>query len=174
MVLETKDDCQVQERYWFRLTQFRFDLNYYSYYFKHCVKCQRWIKGTLLLFTTLFTSIWTSWGDYASVKWICSIAILALQTVNSISEIFPYENRKQELREMGCLLEPVYDEMESDWLKVASGEMSVEEIDIKILEYARKRREIEQHYFKDDALPDNVTIKERATSETNLYFETRF
>lgn len=174
MSVEIRENTQRQEQYWNRMTQFKFDLNYYSYEFKHCVKCQRWIKGGFLFLTALFTGAWTTWGEMEAVKWVCSIAIFILQAVNSISEIFPYETRKGELREMSSLLEPIYDDMEADWFQVSAADLDDDEITAKILAYSKKIRSIKRHYFKDDAIPDNKKIKAKAKEETDLYFQTRF
>ena len=174
MSIEIRESNQRPEQYWNRLTQLKFDLNYYSYEFKHCVRCQRWIKGAFLLLTALFTGAWTTWGDIESVKWVCSIAIFILQAVNSISEIFPYETRKEELREMSSLLEPIYDDMETDWFRVSAGELDDDEITDKIRTYSREIMNIKRHYFKDDAIPDNKKIKAKAKEEADTYFQTRF
>lgn len=167
-----QEDTRTQEHYWNRMAQFKFDLNYYSYYFSYCVNFLRYWKVTISVLTALVTGAWMNWGDNSTVKMVCAILILVFQGLNAASELFPFENRKRELREMSLLLEPVYEDMEADWLRIAEGEMSKDEVAEKLKKYEKQRRDILQHYFKDDAIPDNKKIRDKASRETRKYIQT--
>lgn len=169
-----REDTRTQEHYWNRMAQFKFDLNYYSYYFSFCVRFLRCWKIAISALTALVTGAWMNWGENTNVKLVCAILILLFQGLNAASELFPFENRKRELREMKILLEPVYEDMEADWLRIAEGEMSKEEVAQKFKEYDKKKRDILQHYFKDDDLPDNKQVREKAKRETDMYIQNNF
>lgn len=166
------EDTKTQEHYWNRMAQFKFDLNYYSYYFSYCVDFLRYWKISISVLTALVTGAWMNWGDNATVGMICAILILILQGLNAASELFPFENRKRELREMELLLDPVYEDMEADWLRIADGELSKEEVAQKLKTYEKRKRDILQHYFKDDSIPDNRKVREKAKRETKKYILT--
>ena len=167
-----QENTKTQEHYWNRMAQFKFDLNYYSYYFSFCVKFLRYWKIAISVVTALVTGAWMNWGKSATVGLACAIVILILQGLNAASELFPHENRKRELREMELLLEPVYEDMEADWFRIAEGEMNRDEVAEKLKEYEKKKREILQHYFKDDAIPDRKKVREKANRETRDYIQT--
>lgn len=171
MVSNAEVDTKAQERFWNKLTQFKFDLNYYSYHFSLCVVTLRWIRMGTSALTALFTGAWMTWSDNHWIEIICPIAIFALQVFSAASEVFPYEKRKQELRELSNLLELVYSEMEQDWLSIADGQLSKNQIIDKISYYEKRRHDIQQHYFRDDALPENKRIMEKAEVETGIYFK---
>ena len=55
MTTVVQEDTKTQEHYWNRMTQFKFDLNYYSYYFSYCVNFLRYWKITVSVLTALVT-----------------------------------------------------------------------------------------------------------------------
>lgn len=97
--------------------------------------------------------------------------ILAAQVVSAISEKFPYESRKLELREMIAELEPVYLEMENDWRSIQNLKMSNRKIQETIQKYDKKQVEIKRHYFKDDSLPELDKLRLQADEKTEEYFK---
>ena len=112
-----------------------------------------------------------TWNDIAAVGTICAIIIVAAQVVSAISEKFPYESRKLELRELIAELEPVYLEMENDWRSVQNLKMSNSKIQETIQGYDKKQAEIKRHYFKDDSLPESEKLRLQADERTEEYFE---
>ncbi len=167
-------DTKTQETYWHKLTQFKFDLIYYSLQFSFCVRIMRWIRISSAVMTALVTGAWMNWNEITAVRVICAIMIFVLQAVSAGAELLPYDKRKQEIREMLNLLGPIYDEMEADWLKVSGGQYTKEEIRNITYAYAAKQRDIHQHFFKDDALPEKKKLEKKADEETSVYFKTMF
>lgn len=167
-------NTQIQNHFWNKLTQFKFDLVLYSLYFSECVTYIRLIKITCLTLSAIFTGIWMNWGDNQTIKVICAVAIFVLQIANTLSENLPFENRKKELRELELLQEPIYTEMESDWFRIVNGDFTHKEIEDKLVDYERKRRDIKQHYFREDAIPRRKRIEDKARAETDLYITTNF
>ena len=112
-----------------------------------------------------------NWASIPSVGTICGVVILILQAVSAISEHFPYESRKLELREMLAELNPLYLEMENDWRTIYSLKMSNSKIQEAIYRYELKQNNIKRHYFKDDALSDNEKLRTKADEKTEEYFK---
>ena len=167
-------DITMQETYWHKLTQFKFELNYYSLHFSLCVKIIRWLRVSSATLTALATGAWMNWNDIPAVRVFCAIAILVLQAISAGVELLPYDKRKQEIREMINSLAPIYDAMEEDWVKISDGQFTKEDIRKKTYEYTEKKREIEKYFFKEDVLPEKKKIEEKAEKDTAAYFNTLF
>ena len=164
-------DTQLYSTFWRKLQQTKFDLIYYGLHFNSCVKISRRIKYAIIGITVLATGAWITWNGIAIVGTICAIVILVAQVVSAISEKFPYESRKLELRELLAELEPVYLEMENDWRSIQNLKMSNPKIQETIQKYDKKQAEIKRHYFKDDSLPDLDKLRLQADEKTEEYFK---
>lgn len=171
MAINEELDEQLYSTFWKKIQQSKFDLNYYGLHFNSCVKISRWIKYAIIGTTTLTTGAWMTWSTIPVVGTICAITILVSQVISAISEKFPYESRKLELREMLDELEPLYLKMEDDWRSIQNLKMSNNKIQEAIQKYDRKQAEIKRHYFKDDALPEREKIRTQADDLTEEYFK---
>lgn len=169
MPVVTDIDTRNQEHFWNKLTQLKFDLNYYYGHFADCVKILRGIRIGIVAVTAGVSGIWMTWSDIEWVRFVCPIAVLVLQIFNAILDVFPYEKRKQDLRELTNLLNPVYTDMETDWYMIAEGQYTHEEIVQKTINYEKRRQDIQQHYLKDDVLPERKYIVKKAEKETSAY-----
>lgn len=171
MLLNEELDKQLYSAYWHKLQQAKYDLIYYDIHFNCCTTVIRRIKYTTIGVTALATGAWISWNAVPNIGTICAILIWLVQVISALSEKFPYEGRKLELREMITELEPLYIQMESDWRMVQSLKMSNQGISEAILRYDQKQADIKRHYFKDDALPEREKIKTKADNLTEEYFK---
>lgn len=169
---KTEANFKIQNSFWNIFQQFKFDLIYYSLHFSRCVKIIRTIKYVTLGATALATSVWMAWNHIRWVSIVCPIIILVLQVFTAVSDQFPFENRKLEIREMTTELDKLYIEMEANWRKIANGDLKESQIRKLISDYEIKRDEIEKHYFKNDSLPENAKLVDKATEKTHDYFET--
>ena len=167
---ETIDDT-LYNGFWSKLQQFKFDIIYYNVHFNACVRITRTIKYVIVGLTALATGAWMSWNDISVVSITCAIVILILQGVSAISEWFPFEKRKNELRELTAELEPLYLEMESDWRKINCYEVNDDYVLEALNIYAQKQADIKRHYFKDDALPESEKYHAKADDLTEEYFK---
>lgn len=168
------NDVKPQEIYWHKLTQFKYDLNYYSLHFSFCVKAMRWIRISSAGMTALVTGAWINWNEVTLVRVTCAVLILVLQAISAGVELLPYDKRKQEIREMLILLRPIYEEMEADWTRILDGQFTKDAIQKKTQHYVVEWREKQQHFFKDDALPENKKLEKKADEDTSVYFKTMF
>ena len=167
----SNENVQIQQVYWRKLHQFKFDLIYLSLHFNLCVSIMRWIKYISVGLTVLTTGIWMYWYYIQSVSVSCAIVILIIQVFNALSELLPFDNRKLEIREMSNELDNVYLQMESDWLQISDGKLTITEIRSLIKTYAEKRADIEKHYFKNDSLPYSKRIDNLANDKVESYFK---
>lgn len=161
----------IKEYYWSKLCQFKFDLEYYGLHFNRCVSSIRIRKVLFAIGTAIFAGAWMEWNDVKWINKICPIAVFILQVLSAIVEFLPHDNRQIEIREMVDLLEPVYRNMETDWVSITVGEYTIEEIKDKTNSYQTKIDDIKSKFFRDDFLPQSKKISEKALSETNKYFE---
>lgn len=162
---------QTQRCYWIKLQQFKFDLIYYSLHFSDCTSKLRSIKYISTVGTIVATFIWRKWSNVDCVDIVCMILIFLLQILSAVSEQFPYEKRRQELREMCNELAPLYIKMESDWRWIANGKYNIAEIEKLIKQYETRQSNIKKHYFKEDTLPEKKRIENNANIKTKEYFD---
>ncbi|MBP3633719.1 MAG: hypothetical protein J6J43_04005 [Oscillospiraceae bacterium] len=167
---EVQDIQKQAQHFWNKLTQFKFDLNYFQCHFSACVVASRWLHIIASVATMLATGAWMNWYEIEWVRMTCMIAILLLQGFNMVVDFLPYDNRKQELREMSNLLDPIYSDMEQDWYAIANGEVLKNEIEKKIRVYEQRRQAVQQHFLKNDTLPERKRILQKAEEETAAYF----
>ena len=164
-------DQKLYAAFWSKLQQAKFDIIYYSLHFNHYVVVARIIKYLIIGATSLATGAWMSWNGIPAISMICGIAILLLQAISAVSEWFPYESRKTELREMLAELEPLYLNMENDWRSIYGMKMSNPKIQDSIQWYDQKQAEIKRHYFKNDALTEIEKLRIKADEQTEEYFK---
>lgn len=167
----TAIDQSLYNAFWRKLQQSKYDIIYYDLHFKECVSISRKIKYTVVGLTSLATGAWMSWSGNAIICVLCPIIIFILQAVSAVSDLFPFENRKIELRELSTELEQLYIEMETDWRKIQALEITNESIRSLIEKYALRQADISKHYFKDDALPIKERIRTKADNLTEEYYK---
>lgn len=169
--VNTELDENLYAAYWNNLQQLKFDIFYYDEHFKDCVLISKKIKYVIVGLTSLATGAWIGWSSNSIICIICAIFIWLLQGVSAVSDFFPYENRKQELRDLTAELEPLYIDMETDWRKIQALEISNDGISSRIHKYALHKANIRKHFFKDDALPIKEKLWTRADDMTEEYFK---
>jgi len=169
-IVENREvDFFSHKHFWAKLGQFKFDLVLYSLHFSDCVSILRWSRIGTAVLTALAAGAWMQWKDISYVNTICPAIILILQALNAGVEFLPYDNRKQELRELIDLLEPIYNEMERDWVSIVRGELTIEQIDGKIYNYQNRRTEIVKNFLKNDAIPHRKILVQKAKTEADCY-----
>lgn len=170
-VVNEELDERLYRTFWNKLQQSKYDLIYYGLHFNACVKNIRIIKYSIIGVTSLATGTWMNWNNIAWIGSTCAIFILISQTISAVSEKLPFESRKLELRELLAELEPIYINMENDWLSVQNLKVSNSKIQELIQIYDKKQSEIKRRYFKDDALPESEKLRLKADEKTEEYFK---
>lgn len=129
------------------------------------------MKYLIVGLTALSSGVLISFNSIKPLVISCSVIIIVLQAFSAISDIFPYEKRKNELRELGNELEDLYNKMEYDWRILFNEKKTVAEINDYIDKYATNISHLERNYLKDDALPEIEKIKQIAELKTSDYFK---
>lgn len=169
--MNKKTNDYYQKCFWNKLQQIKFEIIYYNLHMAECVKISRLIKIISICLTVLSTSLLLGFYNILTIRIVCAIIIVIVPIFNALSENLPYEKRAIELREMSVEYNRVYNVMETDWRKIANGEISYGDINLLIQDYDIKFSEIDAHYFKNDALPDNKKVEEKANQKAEDYFK---
>ena len=95
----------MQLRYWNQMTQFKYELYYFSVCFERCVKLNRHIKIVIAIASSSAIAAWTQWTQL-SCLW--GLIIVIGQLIGVINEYLPYQQRIKELSEMQPELNALY------------------------------------------------------------------
>ena len=161
----------MQKTYWKKLTQYKFNLFYFDAHFSRCVRMDRRIKIFCAIASSAAIAAWATWQK---ISFLWGLIIVISQVVTAINEILPYKKRIEELSNLRSELTPIYNNMEKDWYDVANGSLTENEINDRCYSYMEQWRQIDDKYFKSDALPRISKCMEAAEIEKNSYFETNY
>ena len=159
-----------QENFWSKMTRLKYDICYYERYFARCVLISRILTGITVGGTSIATLLWMEYHEIAAFAQWCPYVILALQIMSVFKDHFPYDGRKNALRELTDELVPIYEDMEADWQMISIGSYEEEEIISKATSYAKEIEKIRKHYFKDDALPEIEKLIQKSDEEVDRYY----
>ncbi|MBO4714701.1 MAG: hypothetical protein J5672_01220 [Verrucomicrobia bacterium] len=161
------NNYKIQNTFWLKLQQFKFDLIYYNLHFERCMFIIKVMNYSLLLIcVTALIKNWSTW-----LTKLCTLISLLTFYFGGISKLLPYEKRKEEIIKMTNGLDPLYVKMEADWRKISNGEMTLIEIEKKLAYYEKQQLKIKNKYFNDDVLPYRTKLEEKASKLTDEYFQ---
>ena len=163
-------DFVSQENFWSKMTRLKYDIYYSDFYFARCVRILRFWKYVTVGGTSIATLLWMEFNHVSFLSKVLPFIIFGLQVLTIIKDWFPYDDRKKELRELVEELRPIYENMEGDWQRIATGHFSKQEIIEKTTAYSQKIEKLRKHYFKDDTLPTKQKLIEKADAEVNKYY----
>lgn len=161
----------MQETYWNKLTQYKFCLCYFDMHFSRCVCIDRRIKIFCAIASSTAIAAWATWQK---LSFLWGLIIVLSQVITAINEILPYKKRIEELSNLRSELTPIYNSMEKIWHDVANGSLTENAIKDRCYSYVEQWSQIDDKYFKSDALPRISKCLEAAEKEKNSYFETNF
>ena len=167
----TDDEFYYQKSFWKKLQQLKYDIIYLTQHFKRCVTILRAIKYAMVVLTALSVAALTAWFSIEWVRFLCLFASIICQVISALSEYFPFETRKSEIREMVGKLDVMYNEAESFWREIANGEIPICDIRTQMAVFMKREQEIQSNYLKNDVLPEIEKIVTIATNKTIDYFE---
>lgn len=114
---------------------------------------------------------WTLWEDFSYV-WAFIIAVS--QVLTAIRSFLPYSRRLKFLVPFIESLKLLYNKIEYNWLKVASGDLTEEEINELLYNFKEEFTNIENKNLKEVTLVECRKFQEIADNKTNLYFTNNF
>lgn len=161
----------MQKIYWNKLTQRKYALCYFNAHFSRCVKIDRSIKIFCAIASSSAIAAWVAWQN---LNFWWGLIIVTSQVVTAVNEILPYKKRIQELSDLRSELTPIYNNMEKSWHDVANGSLTEDEINELCYYYIEQWNQIDDKYFKSDALPEITKCEKIAENEKNIYFKNYF
>lgn len=162
---------EMQSRYWNTMTQYKFNLCYYSEHYKLCILINRCITIILAVFSS---GAMAAWIAEEKIGFFCGLIIVLMQVLSVVNEFLPYKKRIQDLSEMITKLSSIYDDMESEWFNVASGEIENKQINEMLYSYKKKWSNATNKYLVVDSLPENEKIISKANEDKDKYFYNMF
>lgn len=161
----------MQERYWKFMVQIKSSLFYLNVYAENSYKAERRLNIILALTSSTSIAGWAIWSKYAFV-WACIIALA--QVLTAIKIYLPFAKRLEIIKTVIDEINPFYYEVESYWHKVASGEMSEDEINTTLTKLKTKYSDIEEKKLNESVLIDKAAYLTIAEHKTTNYFENNF
>lgn len=161
----------MQERYWKKLTDKRYQLFYISEYYDKCVRVQRIINIFLALSTSGAIAAWAVWKELPII-WAGIIAIS--QVVTAIKPYLPFEKRIEGIYDIISQYSVICNELESKWFYIAKGALTEEEINDLYYTFEKRWTDIESKSLKGDSIKSDDRLAEIANEKKELYFKNQF
>ena len=161
----------MQEKYWRYMVQIKAWIFYLDLYGENSYKWEKRINVFSAIVSSTSIAAWAIWQQL-SFAWSFIIAIS--QVLSAIKGFLPYSRRLKSIVPFMEDLKFLYNRMEYTWFKVASGEMTEEEINEILYEFKNEYTNIENKHLKDETLLENEKFKKRSDMKTDAYFENNF
>ncbi len=161
----------MQEKYWRYMVQIKAWIFYLDLYGENSYKWEKRINVFSAIVSSTSIAAWAIWQQL-SFAWSFIIAIS--QVLSAIKGFLPYSRRLKSIVPFMEDLKFLYNRMEYTWFKVASGEMTEEEINEILYEFKNEYTNIENKHLKDETLLENEKFKKKSDMKTDAYFENNF
>lgn len=161
----------MQEKYWNYMVQIKAWVFYLDIYAESSYKWERRIDIFSAIASSGSIAAWTLWEDFSYV-WAFIIAVS--QVLTAIRSFLPYSRRLKFLVPFIESLKLLYNKIEYNWLKVASGDLTEEEINELLYNFKEEFTNIENKNLKEVTLVECRKFQEIADNKTNLYFTNNF
>lgn len=163
---------RYQTKYWNRLVNLKFQINYYYQYCKQDAKYDTWIKGFLAVTSNGSIAAWAIWKE---LQFIWALLIAGSQLLNALKSVLPFEKRRKIIEEFCYHLEKLFLEIERDWFYVSNGNLCDEEINNLITNFENRKEDLFRKYLQSIHLvSDKEEFIKKADSCTNDYFLNNF
>ena len=140
---------------------------YLDVYTENSYRWDRIINIIVAIASSTSIAAWAIWQKYSFV-W--SIIIAISQVLTTIKVFLPYSKRLKVLVPFMEDLKFLYNKIEFNWLKVASGDLSENEINELLYSFKDEFTNIENKNLKEETLLENNKFREIADRKTDEYF----
>lgn len=161
----------MQEKYWKYMVQIKAWIFYLDVYTEDSYKWDRIVNIIVAIASSTSIAAWAIWQKYSFV-W--SIIIAISQVLTTIKAFLPYSKRLKTLVPFMEDLKFLYNKMEYNWLKIASGDLSEDEINELLYSFKDEFTNIENKNLKEETLLENNNFREIADRKTDAYFANNF
>jgi hypothetical protein len=164
---ESNSEITIQERYWNHLIQQKFDEIYVSRYLQRSEKWDTTINAFLAIVSASSVSAWALWKKY-DLFW--AGVIMLSQVITAGKPYLPFRKRINPLKAAGFAYEELFIKAESNWLRVASGELDESEINKLLFSLKSEQAKAWKKLAGDISLPDSPKLRRHADRLTAEYF----
>ena len=163
----------MQEKYWKYMVQIKAWIFYLDVYTEDSYRWDRIINIVVAIASSTSIAAWAIWQKYSFV-W--SIIIAISQVLTTIKGFLPYSKRLKMLVPFMEDLKFLYNKIEYNWFKVASGDLSEDEINELLYSFKDEFSNIENKNLKIRRLfvrsQDN--FRKIADRKNDAYFANNF
>ena len=134
----------------------------------------KWEKRINVFSAIVSSTSIAAWALWQQLSFAWSFIIAISQVLSAIKVFLPYSRRLKSIVPFMEDLKFLYNRMEYTWFKVASGEMTEEEINEILYEFKNEYTNIENKHLKNETLLENEKFKKKSDMKTDAYFKNNF
>lgn len=161
----------MQEKYWKYMVQIKAWIFYLDVYTEDSYRWDKTINIFVAIASSTSIAAWAIWQKY-SFGW--SIIIAISQVLTTIKGFLPYSKRLKMLVPFMEDLKFLYNKIEYNWFKVASGDLSEDEINELLYAFKDEFANIENKNLKEETLLEKDNFREIADRKNDAYFANNF
>lgn len=161
----------MQEKYWKYMVQIKAWIFYLDLYIENSYKWDKRINvfGAIASSTSI-----AAWAIWQKLSFVWAVIIAISQVLTAIKDFMPYSKRLKVLVPFIENLNFLYNKIEYNWFKVASGELTEEEINNLLYTFKDEFTNMENKNLKEETLPENDEFRKIADEKTDAYFKNNF
>ena len=152
----------MQEKYWKYMVQIKAWIFYLDVYTEDSYRWDRIINIVVAIASSTSIAAWAIWQKYSFV-W--SIIIAISQVLTTIKGFLPYSKRLKMLVPFMEDLKFLYNKIEYNWFKVASGDLSEDEINELLYSFKDEFSNIENKNLKEETLLEKDNFRKVPNSK---------
>ena len=134
----------------------------------------RWDKIINIVVAIASSSSIAAWAIWQIYSFVWSIIIAISQVLTTIKGFLPYSKRLKMLVPFMEDLKFLYNKIEYNWFKVASGDLSEDEINELLYSFKDEFANIENKNLKEETLLEKDNFREIADRKNDAYFANNF
>lgn len=158
----------VQKKYWEDLIQLRFQLFYLEEYLCQSYRYNSWVNISMAIASSSSIAAWAIWDKF---NFLWSLIIAISQVINAVKIYLPFNKRTKYINLLYSQLTELFNEYDYNWLNVANGVLTEEEINNLIYKFRKKKHKIHDEHLLNNHLPQKKKLKELADVKLKNYFE---
>lgn len=156
-----------QERYWNLLKELKAQVAYLHGYAASDEFLDKSINIFLAITSATSIAAWAVWKDH-QIIWACIIA--TSQVITAIKPFLPFRQRSKSISELNTHVQAIFLEAEQGWYKVSEGELTKEEIHMKISKLKDRMLSAERTCLNGTILPHKRKLKTASEVVADEYF----
>lgn len=161
----------MQEKYWKYMVQIKAWIFYLDIYTEDSYKWDKRVNILVAIASSTSIAAWAVWQKYSFV-W--SVIIAISQVLTAIKGFLPYSKRLKMLVLFMEELKFLYNKIEYNWFKVASGDLSENEINDLLYSFKDEFVNIENNNLKEETLLEKDNFRKIADKKNDVYFANNF